>query len=385
MSGNPNNWNVSGQRISRARLPTILWIDDQADADCMGILSQEGFCMECAETGEAGLRMSRSCVHDAIILDLRLPDIHGLTVLERLRGGSILTPVIVMTGYYMEAESEIYARAAGATMFVYKPVLAHDLCAILRGMLAAPPSSTGLGRPTTLRADDCCDTLPNPLGDAGSLSARSHVALRCVDSNSRSVTHELRIGAGRSIVTNLTRERIIAILMATLGELALSIKSFLHCAGTLRCALTAPREAPPTELILAVRQLTERSSDSHFSPRHESVVAALELLERAPYRWSEGELANRVGVSRAHFGRLVHADTGLHYRELRRAVVLKAAVSQILMTDEQIAQISNQLGFSHPAQLDREFRELFGCCPRELRNIWKAHGGSSLVEPLVPH
>ena len=32
--------------------------------------------------------------------------------------------------------------------------------------------------------------------------APSHVTLRCVNSNSRSVTHELRIGAGRSIVTS---------------------------------------------------------------------------------------------------------------------------------------------------------------------------------------
>jgi AraC-like DNA-binding protein len=348
VSGTPDNWKVSAKRIP-CRLATVLWIDDQVGTDCMEILSQEGFRIERAETGEAGLRMSRSRLHDAIILDLRLPDIHGLTVLERLRGARILTPVIVITGYYLDAESEIYARAAGATMFVFKPVLAHELGAILRGMLAASMSSSALG------VDGYCDTLLSPLGDAG-----------------RACGRRPRAKAVRSEdVFRQSRDRIIALLVAIIGQVGLSIESFLHCVAALRCALTAPSQAPFTEVSLAVRKLTECSSDSQFYPRHESVVAALQLLERAPFRWSEGELARKVGVSRAHFGRLVHADTGLHYRELRRAVVLRAAVSQILTTDEQIAQISNLLGFSHPAQLDREFRQLFGCSPRELRNIWR--------------
>jgi CheY-like chemotaxis protein len=38
------------------------------------------------------------------VVDLHLPDLHGLTVIERLRGDGVSCPVVAVTGYYVDPE-----------------------------------------------------------------------------------------------------------------------------------------------------------------------------------------------------------------------------------------------------------------------------------------
>jgi DNA-binding response OmpR family regulator len=61
---------------------SILWIDDEVTGADAGVclIALAGFRVECAGSGAEGLRRAVASRHSAIILDLRLPDIDGLSV-----------------------------------------------------------------------------------------------------------------------------------------------------------------------------------------------------------------------------------------------------------------------------------------------------------------
>jgi two-component system response regulator HydG len=89
-----------------------------------------GYDVAHAETGEAGLEAFERLRPDVVILDLHLPDVDGLTVLERVRaqGGS----VILLTGQG-DIETAVRAMQLGAEHFLTKPVdLNHLAAAIAR-------------------------------------------------------------------------------------------------------------------------------------------------------------------------------------------------------------------------------------------------------------
>ncbi len=124
-----------------ARPATILWIDDEARSDdaLFELLKLDyGFHINVANTGEAGLAMSRSVAYDSIVLDLRLGDMYGLTVLDRLVAGGERAPILVVTGHYLEAEVQREALRAGAVAFMYKVADDHHRWAgMLTGIIEA--------------------------------------------------------------------------------------------------------------------------------------------------------------------------------------------------------------------------------------------------------
>ncbi len=106
-----------------------------------------------------------------------------------------------------------------------------------------------------------------------------------------------------------------------------------------------------------------------LTARHSITRKALQILLKEPRWWEEEDLATEVAASRSHFSRVLHQDTGLEYRTLRRLVVMKAGIIDVLTTDDQFAQIAYRLGM-HPGKFDEVFGETFGCPPRELRRLW---------------
>jgi len=87
--------------VARAGARTILIVeDDERDREVIAsTLAREGFGFEIARTGKDALERCKERVFDAVTLDLLLPDMSGMDVLEGLRVGGWLqdTPVIVVT------------------------------------------------------------------------------------------------------------------------------------------------------------------------------------------------------------------------------------------------------------------------------------------------
>jgi two-component system nitrogen regulation response regulator NtrX len=100
----------------------ILIIDDEPGirTSLAGILADEGHKTTLAESGEEGIAQFARGEFDLIILDLWLPGIDGLTVLDRLRSAGA-PPVIVVSGHG-SVDSAVRATRLGAYDFLEKPL-----------------------------------------------------------------------------------------------------------------------------------------------------------------------------------------------------------------------------------------------------------------------
>ena len=78
-------------------------------------------------------------VHDAIVLDRRLPDGEGLDLLSRWRRDGLHAPVIVLTARG-EPDDRIAGLEGGADDYLTKPFVVEELIARLRAVLRRPPA-----------------------------------------------------------------------------------------------------------------------------------------------------------------------------------------------------------------------------------------------------
>ena len=79
----------------------ILLIDDE-EAVCWALrraLTKEGHSVAVASSAEEGLDLAGQQRPDAVVLDVRLPGMDGLTALARLRGSTDDAPTIVITAF----------------------------------------------------------------------------------------------------------------------------------------------------------------------------------------------------------------------------------------------------------------------------------------------
>ncbi len=112
--------------------PTILVIDDEAPIRRLlrvSLTSGRYRFIE-AETGQDGLAQAAVKNPDLIMLDLDLPDLDGIVVIERLREWAT-TPIIVVSGRVGERD-KVRALDAGANDFVTKPFHVGELLARVR-------------------------------------------------------------------------------------------------------------------------------------------------------------------------------------------------------------------------------------------------------------
>ena len=100
----------------------ILVIDDEASIrdSCLQILSREGCEVLLAENGSKGIIVAAEHDIDVIILDMKLPDMDGIEVLEHIREKDSTAVVIVITGY-PTVEFAVKIMKLGAYDYIPKP------------------------------------------------------------------------------------------------------------------------------------------------------------------------------------------------------------------------------------------------------------------------
>ena len=114
--------------------PTILIIDNERASRRLlrAVLEPQGYRVFEAETGGAGLNQAAECKPDVIVLELRLSDGDGLSVLQSLQEWSQI-PVLVLSGQTKE-EAKVAALDAGARDYLTKPFSSAELLARLRAL-----------------------------------------------------------------------------------------------------------------------------------------------------------------------------------------------------------------------------------------------------------
>lgn len=110
----------------------ILVIDDEVEI-CRWIarnLKRHGYDVTAVGTGNEGLDVAADNPPDVVILDLRLPDIHGLSVFAQLREWS-KAPIIIISGCHDEM-TKVQALERGADDYLCKPFGMSELLARVR-------------------------------------------------------------------------------------------------------------------------------------------------------------------------------------------------------------------------------------------------------------
>lgn len=129
--------------------PKILIVDDSVDSWNLlsTIVKSHDFYPVWAADGMQAMAAARFHKPQAILLDLGLPDVDGLLILERLKNDHFLRdiPVIVVT-VRARQEAEEKARQLGAVAYVSKPVQSDELMASIQTVLGtqveAPAEAT---------------------------------------------------------------------------------------------------------------------------------------------------------------------------------------------------------------------------------------------------
>ncbi|WP_433871529.1 response regulator [Saccharopolyspora sp. CA-218241] len=112
----------------------LLIEDDPSIRRSLGLaLARHGHEVRTAETGEEGLRLSRTARPHVVVLDLMLPDVDGFEVCRRLRADSAV-PIIMLTARGDDFDV-VGGLEAGADDYVVKPVQPRVLDARIRAVL----------------------------------------------------------------------------------------------------------------------------------------------------------------------------------------------------------------------------------------------------------
>lgn len=97
-------------------------------------LGSEGYAVDHAADGEEGQFLGETEPYDAIILDLGLPKIDGLSVLRRWRDGGVTAPVLILTARGSWHE-KVQGIDAGADDYLAKPFNMEELLARIRALI----------------------------------------------------------------------------------------------------------------------------------------------------------------------------------------------------------------------------------------------------------
>ncbi len=113
----------------------ILFAEDTADLNRVvsAMLTHSGYDVDSVFDGEAALQKIEENGYDAVILDIMMPKMDGMQVLERIRQENILVPVLMLTAK-AEVDDRVAGLDAGADDYLAKPFAMKELLARVNAM-----------------------------------------------------------------------------------------------------------------------------------------------------------------------------------------------------------------------------------------------------------
>ena len=147
----------------------VLLVDD--DLELTEMLSQylrrEGFEVQTAQDGQAGVSEAASRRHDIVVLDVMMPRLSGMEALRRIRSSSQV-PVLMLTARGDNVD-RIVGLDMGADDYVPKPCTPGELVARIRAILrrTAPRDRPDAGPRSRVARSPCPREPARPPGRAG--------------------------------------------------------------------------------------------------------------------------------------------------------------------------------------------------------------------------
>ncbi|MDS0859813.1 response regulator transcription factor [Burkholderia pseudomultivorans] len=113
-------------------------------------LREAGFVVDYAEDGESGLEQALSASYDAAVVDVMLPRLDGLSLIDALRRNKIATPVIILSAK-RSVDDRVRGLQAGGDDYLVKPFALAELLARVHALIRR---SSGGVEPAQLRVGD---------------------------------------------------------------------------------------------------------------------------------------------------------------------------------------------------------------------------------------
>jgi two-component system OmpR family response regulator len=95
---------------------------------------QNGFAVDHAKDGEEGLALARATPYDAAVVDVMLPKLDGLALIQELRRAHVKTPVIVLSAK-ATVDDRIKGLQAGSDDYLTKPFAFSELLARIQALI----------------------------------------------------------------------------------------------------------------------------------------------------------------------------------------------------------------------------------------------------------
>ena len=125
--------------------------DDHTIADFVAQgLTEAGYAVDVAADGERGVDLATTVPYDVAIVDLMLPKVDGLTLIDRMRARSIQTPVLILSAR-RTVDDRVGGLQAGGDDYLTKPFAFAELLARVQALIRR---STGATEPTRLSVGD---------------------------------------------------------------------------------------------------------------------------------------------------------------------------------------------------------------------------------------
>ena len=113
-------------------------------------MSQAGFVVQHAADGQYGYEQAMANVYDVAIIDLMLPRLDGITLIERMREAHIAMPVLILSAK-REVDDRVKGLASGGDDYLTKPFAFAELHARIQALIRR---AHGTAKPLDLRAAD---------------------------------------------------------------------------------------------------------------------------------------------------------------------------------------------------------------------------------------
>src|SRR6187401_2101095 len=123
-------------QVGYSQCVRVLVVEDEAriSEQLAAALGQAGYAVDCAADGARGDFLAQTERYDAVVLDIGLPKVDGLTLLRRWRDAGLSMPVLVLTARGSWHE-KVQGIDSGADDYVSKPFRMEEIIARLRALI----------------------------------------------------------------------------------------------------------------------------------------------------------------------------------------------------------------------------------------------------------
>lgn len=217
---------AAGGARDRSTAKRVLIVEDDCDFvhGLQNNLEIEGYEVDVAGDGRAGLERARARAPDLLILDLMLPEIDGYSVLRSLRKEGFETPVLILTARGEPAD-KVRGFRSGADQYVTKPVDLQELLArvevLLRRAGGASAGDDGFERFGNFEVDPAARTVTRA-GEPVSLAPKEFDLLLALIRRRGAVASRLElqrdVWGHNAVILSRTVDVHISALRHKLGE-----------------------------------------------------------------------------------------------------------------------------------------------------------------------